>query len=361
MDRNEELIKRTFELAERGRGFTSPNPVVGTVIEKNGEIIAEGWHQKYGCDHAERMALKKAGEEAAGATLYVNLEPCDFEGQTPPCTDAIIEAGIKKVVVSMVDPNPKVSGQGLKILEDAGIEVVSGVLEEEAERLNKGFIKLMEEGRPWITLKLALTTDGYIGDTTGKSQWITSEKALKYVRDERLKHDSVMVGLGTVLKDNPSLLPNNREGYIPYRIVMDESLMIPYKAKLVNGDYTDRTVIITGEGGKEKRWNEFQKRHVNIVKVSREKMGWIDLSDAFLKLGKEGISSVYCEGGGRLAASLVETGFVDELQLFIAPKILGEGIKSFDGLKKPLDDAILLDWDNVEKFGPDILLKGHLR
>src|SRR6056297_2879536 len=145
MNRNEELIRRTFELAEQGRGFTSPNPVVGTVIEKNGEIVAEGWHKKYGCDHAERMALKKAGEEATGATLYVNLEPCDFEGQTPPCTDAIIAAGIEKVVISMVDPNPKVSGQGIKILEDAGIEVVSGVLEEEAKELNRGFIKLMEE------------------------------------------------------------------------------------------------------------------------------------------------------------------------------------------------------------------------
>lgn len=361
MSREEELIRKTFKLAEKGIGYTSPNPIVGTVIEKNGEIIAEGWHKKFGCDHAERMALKKAGEAARGATLYVNLEPCDFEGKTPPCTEAIIKAGIKKVVISMVDPNPKVKGEGIKILKNAGIEVVSGILEEEARELNRGFIKIMEAGRPWITLKMALTTDGYIGDTTGKSRWITSEQALNYVRDERLRHDGVMVGLGTVLKDNPSLLPKNRDGYIPYRIVLDESLMIPYKVKLVNGDYTNRTIILTGEGGKQKRWNEFQKRHINILKVAKEEMGWIDLDNAFRTLGNEGITSVYCEGGGRLAGSLVEAGLVDELQVFIAPKILGEGIKSFDGMKKPLDDAIKLEWDNVEKFGPDILLKGRLK
>ena len=170
MSREEELIRKTFKLAEKGIGYTSPNPIVGTVIEKNGEIIAEGWHKKFGCDHAERMALKKAGEAARGATLYVNLEPCDFEGKTPPCTEAIIKAGIKKVVISMVDPNPKVKGEGIKILKNAGIEVVSGILEEEARELNRGFIKIMEAGRSWITLKMALTTDGYIGDTTGKSR-----------------------------------------------------------------------------------------------------------------------------------------------------------------------------------------------
>ena len=360
MQTDEQLIRRTFELAEKGRGYTSPNPVVGTVIVKNGEIIAEGWHKKFGCDHAERMALKKAGDAAEGATLYVNLEPCDFEGKTPPCTDAIVEAGISKVVASMEDPNPKVSGEGLNILQKAGIEVVSGVLEEEAQKLNRGFVSLMQKGRPWITLKMALTADGFIGDATGKSQWITSNRSLKFVRRERKKHDGVMVGLGTVLKDDPSLLPDDKDGYIPYRIVMDESLMIPYKAKLVNGDYVDRTIIVTGEAGKEKRWNEFQKRHASIVKVDREKLGWIDLEDAFQILGNEGLSSIYCEGGGRLAASLVDAGLVDELQIFIAPKILGEGIKSFDGFKKTLDQAIQLQWDEVKQFGPDVLLKGRL-
>jgi len=360
MTTDQELIKRTFELAEKGRGSTSPYPIVGTVIVKNGEIIAKGWHEKFGCDHAERMALREAGKDAEEATLYVNLEPCDFEGKTPPCTDAIIEAGISKVVVSMVDPNPRVSGKGIEILRNAGIEVVSGILQEEAEELNRGFIKYMKENRPWITLKMALTTDGYIGDATGNSRWITSDGALKYVRNERSKHDGVLVGLGTVLKDDPSLLPNDRDGYIPYRIVFDENLMIPYKAKLVNGEYTDRTIIVTGEEGKQKRWNEFQKRHVTILKAEKEKMGWLDLDDAFRELADNGITSVYCEGGGRLAGSLVDSGLIDELQVFIAPKILGEGIKSFDGMKRTLDEAIRLEWDHVEKFGPDILLKGRL-
>ena len=357
---DDKLMRRAIQLAKKGRGKVSPNPMVGCVVEKDGEIIGEGYHEKFGKAHAEVVALEKAGAEAENATLYVNLEPCNCHSKTGACTDEIIEAGINKVVTAMEDPNPEINGQGIEQLRNAGIEVDVGILEEEAKKLNRGFIKVMKEGRPWLTLKLALTTDGYIGDSTGKSKWITSNDSLKYVRDSRARHDSVMVGRGTVMKDNPSLLPNNKEKFIPYRILIDESLTIPYKVNLVNDDYTDRTIILTADDEKEKRWNEFEKRHINIVQTNRLDIGWIDLYAGLEDIAEEGVTSIYCEGGGRLAGSLIERGLVDELQIFIAPKIIGEGIKSFSGIKKPLDDAIQLQWNEVKEFGQDIMLKGKL-
>ena len=353
-------MQKTFALAENGRGYTSPNPVVGALLVKDNKIISDGYHQKYGKDHAEVVALKKAGNQAEGSTLYVNLEPCSIYGKTPPCADAVIKAGIREVFIGMLDPNPKVNGNGVKKLREAGIKVNTGILEKQARELNRGFISAMERSRPWLTLKLALTTDGYIGDITGKSQWITSDKAREFVKDQRNQHDSVMVGIGTVFKDDPSLLPQNRDGFIPRRIVIDDQLLIPYRMKLVSDTYKKKTLIVTTQDKKSKKTNELNKIGVKIIQPAANEFGWVELEDALKKICDEGISSIYCEGGGLIAGSLITQKLIDELQILIAPKIIGEGIFSFSGFNRILDEAIELEWDEPQKLGPDILLRGKL-
>ncbi len=361
MSNDEKLMHKVLELAQQGRGYTSPNPMVGSVIIKNGHIVGEAFHEKYGKLHAEALAIKKAGENAKDATIYVNLEPCSFYGKTPPCTEAIINAGIKKVVVGCLDPNPKVNGTGVLKLREAGIDVVTGVLEKESEQLNRGFFKHIQQKRPWISLKLALTTDGYVADSQGKSKWITSSEARNFVHQQRKLFDAIMVGSGTAVKDDPSLLPMDLTGYIPNRIIIDETLSIPYKLKIVNDKYRNRTILVTSVEGREKKKKELEKRKLQVIQSPADDFGWVDLEKALEKLAEQGITSIYCEGGGQLAGSLVNAGLVDELQIFIAPKILGEGVFGFSGMMKTLDEAIELEWDEPEKMGPDILLRGGLK
>ena len=358
---NEKFMKRAIELAKKGRGYTSPNPIVGSVIVKDGEIISEAYHEKFGKLHAEALAIKKAGDKSKEATIYVTLEPCSHHGKTPPCTDAIIKAGITKVVIGSLDPNPQINGTGVKKLQDAGIEVITSVLEKECKKINRGFFKHIKTNHPWITLKLALTTDGYVADSQGKSQWITSTKAREFVHQQRKQYDAIMVGAGTAVKDDPSLLPEDKSGFIPKRIIIDETLSIPYRLKVVNDDYRTRTIVVTSIEDRENKKDELQKRKIKIIQTTADDFGWVDLNDALKKLSDEGITSIYCEGGGQLAGSLVNAGLVDELQLFIAPKILGEGIFGFSGFMKTLDKAIQLEWDEPQKFGPDILLTGRLK
>ncbi len=353
-------IIKTLELAKKGRGFTSPNPVVGSVIIKNNKIISEGYHKKFGDIHAEAMALKIAGDEARGATLYVNLEPCSIFGKTPPCTDAIIEAGITKVIIGTTDPNPKINGSGIKKLRNSGIEVITDVMKKECDEINKGFFTHIQKNRPWITLKLAFTADGYLADASGRSKWITSSDAREYVMTQRTKYDAIMVGAGTVMVDDPGLLPQSKNGFIPYRIVIDDNLAIPYRNKLVSDDFRNRTVIVTCVEGKDKKKQELKNRKLSLLEVENDGFGWVNLEKAFHKLSKFGITSIYCEGGGQLAGSLVNQGLIDELQLFIAPKILGKGIFGFSGIMRSLEDSINLEWEDPVKIGRDILLKGKL-
>jgi diaminohydroxyphosphoribosylaminopyrimidine deaminase/5-amino-6-(5-phosphoribosylamino)uracil reductase len=361
MNNDEKLMNRALELAKKARGFTSPNPIVGSVIVKNGEIISEACHEKFGKLHAEALAIKKAGPAAKDATIYVSLEPCSFHGKTPPCTDAIIKAGIKKVVIGCLDPNPKVNGKGVQKLQKAGIEVVTGILEEKAKEINRGFFTTIQKKRPWITLKLALTTDGYVADSQGKSKWITGPPARKFVHEQRLQYDAVMVGSGTAFKDDPSLLPEDRKGYIPYRIVIDDVLSLPYSLKMVNDQYRNRTIVATCDKERENKKEELRKRKLTVIETQADEFGWVNLNDAMTKLSEFGITSIYCEGGGQLAGSLVQAGLVDELHIFIAPKILGEGIFGFSGFMKTLDNAIELEWFDVSSMGNDVLLKGRLK
>jgi diaminohydroxyphosphoribosylaminopyrimidine deaminase/5-amino-6-(5-phosphoribosylamino)uracil reductase len=236
-----------------------------------------------------------------------------------------------------------------------------GILENEARDLNRGFVHLVEKQRPWITLKMGQTADGYIADVSGKSRWITSTEARKYVREQRLRHDAIMVGMGTVYKDDPGLLPDERDGFIPYRVILDDSLNIPRQMKLITDNFKNRTIILTSQLEKAKRVARLEKLGINVLPVESDSFGWVLLSDALARLGEFGITSIYCEGGSQLAGSLIQEGLVDELQLFIAPKILGEGISTFSGFMKSLDNAIHLEWTEPRKLGQDILLRGKLR
>ncbi len=361
MIRPPKWMRKALDLAEKGRGYTSPNPVVGAVIVKDNLLLGEGWHARFGAAHAEVVALSQAGEAARGAVLYVNLEPCSFYGKTPPCVDAIIQAGIEKVYIGMIDPNPNVNGRGVDKLKAAGIGVEVGILENEARELNKGFNQYIRENRPWVTLKLAVTADGYIADITGKSQWISSPDARAFVMQERTRYDAIMVGIGTVMKDDPSLLPEKQDGYIPYRIVLDDLLNIPYRMKLCSDDFRKRTIVVTTQTNKNKKAGELQNTGITVIPAEPDDFGWIDLSSALRKLAELGITSIYCEGGGQLAGSLMTQKLVDELQYIIAPKIIGEGIFAFSGFMRTLDEAIQFAWQQPVPLGPDVLLRGKLR
>ncbi len=361
MDLHQKFMQHALDLAEKGRGFTSPNPAVGAVIVNDNRIIGSGFHQCFGTPHAEVLAIEEAGAGANGSAMYVNLEPCNHYGKTPPCVDKIIAAGIAKVYVGMIDPNPLVNGSGIRRLKEAGIEVYIGILENEARQINRGFIYQFLKQRPWITLKMAATADGFIADVSGKSQWITNTEARQYVGEQRSIHDAIMVGMGTVFKDDPALLPARQDGYIPYRVILDELLNIPYRLKLISDEYKRRTVILTAQKDKDRKIEQLRRSGITVLPVDCDSFGWIKLSAAMRSLLEFGITSIYCEGGGQLAGSLIQERLVDELQLFIAPKILGEGIKAFGGLMRSLDEAIQLEWQEPQKLGADILLRGVLK
>jgi diaminohydroxyphosphoribosylaminopyrimidine deaminase / 5-amino-6-(5-phosphoribosylamino)uracil reductase len=359
MDKHLKWMQRALDLAEKGRGFTSPNPMVGAVLIKNNTIIGEGYHAQFGDPHAEVMALGQAEGSAKGATLYVTLEPCSHQGKTPPCAPQLVGAGISDVYISMVDPNPRVNQNGIRLLKNAGIRVHTGLLEKEVRHLNRGYIRLIEEKRPWITLKLAQTADGYIADLSGKSQWITSPPAREYVIHQRSVHDGIMVGSGTVLKDNPTLLPEKKNAYIPRRIILDDMLRISEDMNLVTDKFRHRTLILTSSETNKEKMKHFSEKGVQLMHVPGNTHGGIDLSEALKALAEFGITSIYCEGGGQIAGTLIQEGLIDELQLFIAPKVLGKGLSTFGGFIKSLNEAIHLTWEETHMIGPDILIKGR--
>lgn len=360
MSMHEKWMKRALELAEKGRGWTSPNPVVGAVLVKEDRIVGEGYHHLFGAPHAEIEAIRNAGENAAGSTLYVSLEPCCYFGKTPPCVEAIVRSGIREVVVATIDPNPKVNGEGIRALKNAGIPVSVGILEEQANECNRGFFSVIRKNRPWVTLKLGLTADGFIADVTGKSQWITSEPSRVYVKEQRLKYDAVMIGMGTVFKDDPSLLPENRMGFIPYRVILDDVLNMPFRMKLVSDEYKQRTILVVSTSEKDEKIKQMKALGVQVIQTERNELGWINLKAALTTLADFGITSIFCEGGGQVAGSLVSERLIDELQVFVAPKVIGTGIIAFSGLMKSLDEAIQLKWNEPVKIGEDIFLKGTL-
>ena len=356
-----EYMRRAIELAERGVGFTNPNPMVGAVIVKGGKVIGEGWHERCGEWHAERNAFRNCTVPAEGATMYVTLEPCCHYGKTPPCTEAIIEHGIARVVVGMEDPNPLVAGKGIALLREAGIEVVCGVEEEALREQNRVFLKYISTKLPWVAMKTAMTLDGKIATRTGDSKWITGAEARAYVHELRHRFMAIVVGIGTAVADDP-LLNCRIEGRgvrQPIRVVVDSNARLSLDSQLVKtaGEY--RTIVAHTCFAPEERVKALREIGVEML-LCKEKEGLVDVRNLLELLGQSGIDSILLEGGGSLNYTFLAEGLADELYAFIAPKIVGgmnaktpvEGA----GMEK-MADAINLELENVLNVGHDVLLK----
>jgi diaminohydroxyphosphoribosylaminopyrimidine deaminase/5-amino-6-(5-phosphoribosylamino)uracil reductase len=310
-----------LQLAEKGCGFTSPNPMVGAIIVKNGKIIGRGYHEKYGEAHAERNALTDCTENPKGATMYVTLEPCCHDGKQPPCVNAIIEAGIRRVVIGSGDPNPLVSGKGIEILRRQGVIVTEHILQEECTRLNEVFFHYIQTKRPFVVMKYAMTMDGKIATQTGISKWVTGETARRHVAMQRHRYTAIMAGTGTVLADDPLLTCRIDGGKNPIRIICDTTLCTPLTARVVSTAEQIPTIIATCCQNK-KHSSLYEKRGCHILPVG-EKNGHIDLEQLMDLLGKKQIDSILLEGGGTLNWSALSCGIVQKVQAYIAPKLFG--------------------------------------
>lgn len=360
--RDEYFMREALRFARNAAGRTSPNPLVGAVVVKDGVIVASGWHRKAGTPHAEVHALNMAGELAKGATVYVTLEPCSHYGRTGPCAKALVEAGVKRVVAAMEDPNPKVAGKGFQILRDAGIEVTSGVLEEEAKKLNEPFLKWITTGKPFVALKTAMSLDGKIATSAGKSQWITNEKSRMRVHKLRDIFDGILVGINTVLKDDPSLttrLPY-KEGKNPVRVVLDSKAKIPLTAKLLTDGQAPTVVAVTENAPKE---NVTAIENTGAKVIICGEGPQVDIQKLLEKLGEMNICSLFIEGGGQVNFSFLEAKAVDKVYAFIAPMLIGgkNALTPVEGNGfEELSYAPRLKNVEVETLDGDILLTGEL-
>lgn len=362
MDNDTRFMRRALTLARRGSGRTSPNPLVGAVVIKNGRVVGEGYHQKAGGPHAEVIALERAGRKAAGATLYISLEPCCHTGKkTPPCTGTIIASGVSRVVVAMEDPNPRVSGKGIRQLLDAGVNVSLGPLAEQAGRLNEAFCKHITTGLPFVTLKIAETLDGRIATASGESRWITGEAARKQVHRLRSQSDAILVGVDTVIYDDPLLTVRSVRGTSPRRVVVDSTLRTPLTARVVT-ENPECTIIATTSAASVEKTQSFTERGVEVLTVEAEE-GRVCLPALMKDLGGKGITSVLVEGGAEIAASALKSGIVDKVLFFIAPKIMGgrDSVAAIGG-KSPaiLAQSVSLVNMTVRRIGEDLLVAGYV-
>ena len=374
---DKDYMSRAIELARRGEGWTSPNPMVGAVIVKDGRIIGEGWHHKYGDLHAERDALKNCTEDPKGAVIYVTLEPCCHHGKQPPCVDAIIEAGISKVVMGSGDPNPLVAGKGVKILEDHGIEVIQGVMEQECLDINEVFFHYITTGTPFVAMKYAMTMDGKIACYTGDSKWVTGEKSREHVQTLRNRYRGIMVGVNTVLLDDPMLNCRMEGGRSPIRIICDSHLRTPTDSKIVKtaGEY--ETIIATAVSDKEQisdindkipadenrnRIKEFTDKGITVLSLPGSD-GKVSIPDLMKELGSRKIDSILLEGGAELNWSVLSAGYVKKVFTYIAPKIFGgEKARSpvaGQGFPSPADAYVLKD-PRMIRLGEDFLIESSI-
>jgi len=355
-------MRMACRLAEKAAGRTSPNPMVGAVLVRDGKIIGSGFHPFAGGDHAEIVALKKAGNKANGATLYINLEPCNHYGRTPPCTGSLIAAGVKEVVVGMEDPNPLVSGKGLRALARAGIKVRTGVLHEECRVLNEAFTKLITRGVPFVTLKLAASLDGKIATATGDARWISCEESRATVHLLRNKYDAVVVGAGTVIADNPQLTCRIAGGRDPWRIILDARLRIPLNAEFLRQRGNDKNIIVTSETAPAGKIRALENLGATVWRLPGREgaVRWFPL---LKRLGKIGIASVLIEGGAITAAGALKEKMVDKMLLFYAPKLLGgDGRYMIDSLGiEHIKQSVMLQNLKVQKSGADLLISGYLQ
>ncbi|MEE2987610.1 MAG: bifunctional diaminohydroxyphosphoribosylaminopyrimidine deaminase/5-amino-6-(5-phosphoribosylamino)uracil reductase RibD [Nitrospinota bacterium] len=357
-------MSRTLDLACRAEGRTSPNPMVGAVVVKKGKVVGEGYHARAGGPHGEIVALRKAGGRARAGTLYINLEPCCHYGRTPPCTDAILASGIKKVIVGMRDPNKEVAGKGIRILKQNGIEVVTGVLEPECRRLNEIYVKYISTGKPYVILKAALSLDGKISTRTGESQWITGSAARQKSHELRNKVDAVLVGTETVLNDNPRLTTRikNRQVKHPVRVILDRSNRIPLTANTFKNVRSQRVIYVSGDGLSVSRKKNLDRLGVETL-ILQTNRGRLNLKQLMKKLGEMELVSVLIEGGSEVNASALKEKIVDKILFFVAPIIIGgnnaRGAVGGEGIAK-LKDAYKIKNLQAIRVGSDFMLEGDL-
>jgi diaminohydroxyphosphoribosylaminopyrimidine deaminase/5-amino-6-(5-phosphoribosylamino)uracil reductase len=363
-DSHENFMRAALGFARKGVGKTSPNPAVGAVIVRKGQVVAAGFHRKAGAPHAEVEALNRLGGKAKpGDTLYVTLEPCNHFGRTPPCTQAILEKGVRKVVVGMKDPNPQVTGGGCEVLSAQGVEVVTGILEEECRRLNEWFVTYVTKGRPFVIAKTAMTLDGWTATSKGHSKWVTNERSREWVHRLRNQVDGILVGVGTVMADDPLLTTRlgKGRGRDPVRIIVDTNLRIPVNARVLGHVKGPETLIAVSEDIAGRRLKRFERKDVSLL-MCPEKEGRIDLRALMDMLGKRSITSVLLEGGATLMGAMIREKLVDKFCIFKAPKILGANDGRPMALGKGpsrMDQSILLKDVQVRRFGEDLLITGY--
>ncbi|WP_195263166.1 bifunctional diaminohydroxyphosphoribosylaminopyrimidine deaminase/5-amino-6-(5-phosphoribosylamino)uracil reductase RibD [Clostridium sp. 1001275B_160808_H3] len=360
---DKKYMQLAIDLAKNGKGKVNPNPLVGAVIVKNGKVIGQGYHKKYGGNHAEIEAINNSTESVEGATIYVTLEPCYHYGKTPPCVDKLISSKISRVVIGSLDANPLVSGKSIDKLKQVGIEVNVGVLEEECFRLNEVFMKYIKTKKPYVVLKSAVSLDGKIATKTGESKWITGEISRLKVHELRNELSAIMVGINTVLQDDPSLTCNINNGRNPIRIIVDSNLRIPLDSKILKNSHNYKTIIATTKNAdlKKKKLIEELGAEVLIIKSLNNK---VDLNDLMIKLGELKIDGILLEGGGELNFSALKAEIVDKVMIFIAPKIIG-GRNSKTSIEGEginlLSESYKIDNLKTENLGEDILLTGYIK
>ena len=358
---DQKIMKRCFQLAKKAVGFTAPNPMVGAVIVKNGRLISEGYHEYFGGPHAEVNAIKNTREDLKGAHIYVSLEPCSHYGKTPACSLAIIQQKFSKVFIATLDPNPLVAGNGVKALKKAGITVEIGILEEEAIKLNEKFFHFISKQTPFIALKTASSLDGKIATIQGESQWITNKESRKFVHKLRQEYSAILVGIGTVLKDNPALTARNSgKTKNPIRIIIDSQLRTPENFKILEDNAS--VIIATSEKTSNKKIDKFiEKKHISIC-VCPSKDGFIDLEYLFHKLGKEGIDSILTEGGSEINFNILKNKLAHKIYAFTAPIIIGgqDSKATFggEGFKKLIDTPKIKNI-TYRIFNHDLLMEGY--
>ncbi len=354
---DEYYMQLALRLARRGARRVSPNPMVGAVIVKDDRIIGTGYHQRFGGPHAEIRALHNAKAPIMGATLYVTLEPCSHFGKTPPCVEALIGAGPARVVIGIADPNPLVAGRGIAALQSAGIETVVGVCEEACREINEKFIKFITTGQPYVTLKYAQTIDGRIASATGHSRWVSSPASRTFAHQLRSTHDAILVGIGTVLQDDPELTVRHVKGRNPARIVVDSHLRIPLTAKILREQEKAKTIIAHTRWADPEKIKPLLDKGVETLLVEENGDQRVNLKELLPALGRKQLASLLVEGGSSVITSLLKDKLADRLAIIVAPKILGQGIEAVADLGiKSMDEAIKLNIRKVYRLGGDIVI-----
>jgi len=358
--KSQEHMLLALRLARKAQDKTYPNPMVGAVIVKRGRVIGRGYHKRAGADHAEVAAISSLKHSSRGATMYVTLEPCNHYGKTSPCTKAIIESGVKTVNIAMRDPNPINSGRGIGVLKKAGIKINVGLCEEEAQNLNRKYIKFITTGLPFVTLKSAQSLDGKIAARDGSSKWISCTTSRKYTRSLRPNFDAIMIGSGTLLKDNPYLLDERKKGYGVTRVVVDTKLKLSISSNIVKTAGKSPVIVCTTELSSPAKKKKLEATGVEVLSI-KSASGKVPVRRALKALGKKGIVNVLVEGGGELVGSLVDKGLVDEVMFFISPRIIGGSYSSIKGKGVP-NIASTLDLEDVEvkRSGEDIFVRGYV-